>query len=245
MKRATMAMFLLGTAISTAHAVPISGQGTWETTLQGRDLDGNAATFEAYYDTTLDVTWLADANYAGATMSDLAAAKAWAAGLNPYGSGITGWRLPTTVDVDNDGATYSNYYQGVDYGFNITTHSEMSHMFYRTLGNTAFYDTSGMVIGCSLPDFCPNYNTGPFDNLQPDLYWSAAEYPPGSTEYAWFFDMFYGSQNNNQAVVPFDLYAWAVRSGDVGISQVPIPASVWLFGGGLFAMVGLGVRRRR
>lgn len=42
------------------HAIPVSGQGTWETTLQGRDLDGNAATFEAYYDTVLDITWLAD-----------------------------------------------------------------------------------------------------------------------------------------------------------------------------------------
>ena len=51
------------------HAVGVSGQGTWETTLQGRDLDGNAATFEAYYDTVLDITWLADANAAGTTMT--------------------------------------------------------------------------------------------------------------------------------------------------------------------------------
>lgn len=26
---------------SAPHAAPISGQGTWETTLQGRDMDGN------------------------------------------------------------------------------------------------------------------------------------------------------------------------------------------------------------
>lgn len=32
-----------------AQAVAISGQGTWESTLQGRDLDGNLSTFEAYY----------------------------------------------------------------------------------------------------------------------------------------------------------------------------------------------------
>ena len=88
-------------------AVPISGQGSWGSTLQGRDLDGNLATFEAYYDTTLNITWMADAKYVwtsgyqtlpppGAlnirmTWSN---ANAWAASLNPYGSGITGWRLP-------------------------------------------------------------------------------------------------------------------------------------------------------
>ena len=56
---------LLSVSISpSADAVSISGQGTWETTLQGRDLDGNAATFEAYYDAELNITWLADANLA-------------------------------------------------------------------------------------------------------------------------------------------------------------------------------------
>jgi hypothetical protein len=39
-----------------AYSVGVSGQGTWETTLQGRDLAGNAATIEAYYDTTLNIT---------------------------------------------------------------------------------------------------------------------------------------------------------------------------------------------
>ncbi len=33
----------------TAQAIPVTGQGTWETTLQARDLDGNPATIEAYY----------------------------------------------------------------------------------------------------------------------------------------------------------------------------------------------------
>lgn len=49
----------------TANAVPVSGQGTWETTLQGRDLDGNNLTAEAYYDTALDITWLANADING------------------------------------------------------------------------------------------------------------------------------------------------------------------------------------
>jgi len=45
-------------------AVGVSGQGTWETTLQPRDLSGSPTTIEAYYDTVLDITWLVDANYA-------------------------------------------------------------------------------------------------------------------------------------------------------------------------------------
>ena len=39
------------------------GQGTWETTLLPRDLTGDSVA-DVYYDTVLDVTWLADANLA-------------------------------------------------------------------------------------------------------------------------------------------------------------------------------------
>lgn len=55
----------LAVAVLAVGVVPAAqAAGTWQTTLQGRDLDGNATTFEAYYDTVLDITWLADANYA-------------------------------------------------------------------------------------------------------------------------------------------------------------------------------------
>ena len=237
----------------SSHAVGVSGQGTWETTLQGRDLDGNAATFEAYYDTVQDITWLANANAgAGSAYDDVGAggyddpttdgrmtwanANAWAASLNI--NGVSGWRLPATVDVGNDGYTYTNYYQGVDYGYNITTHSEMSHMFYVTLGNLAFYDTSGSgpQTGFGLT------NTGPFTNLQSSYYWSATEYAP-DTNYAWGFLFLNGGQGNGYK--GYDLYAWAVHSGDVGAAIVPVPAAVWLFGSGLLGLIGLGRQRRR
>jgi len=61
---------VLALAVSAVCSTPLLAQaapqteGTWRTTLQARDLDGNLATTEAYYDTVLDVTWLADANYA-------------------------------------------------------------------------------------------------------------------------------------------------------------------------------------
>jgi hypothetical protein len=192
---------------------------------------------QAYYDDVADLTWLANANLAGTTMT-WAAANAWAAGLNI--SGVTGWRLPDTVDVGNDGATYTNIYQGVDYGYNITTHSEMSNMFFNVLGNTAYYDTSGTPTGCpGSPNYCLT-NTGPFSNLQSSFYWSSTEYAPDPTN-AWVFDFGYGLQTNPNK--GSNGYAWAVQSGNAGV--VPVPAAVWLFGSGLLALVGIGKQRRR
>lgn len=78
---------LLNMCTTPTYAVAVSGQGTWETTLQGRDLYGNSATFEAYYDTVLDVTWLADANATGFHMNWVDS-NAWAAGLDV--NGVTG-----------------------------------------------------------------------------------------------------------------------------------------------------------
>ena len=134
----------------SAYAVGVSGKGTWETTLEGRDLDGNLITAEAYYDTVLGITWLADANYAGMTM-DWATANSWATGLDPYGSGITGWRLPTMIGTPNCVVSRTG---GTDCGWNVrttsgsppypaaTVYSEMASMYYDTLGNLALADPS-------------------------------------------------------------------------------------------------------
>ena len=210
----------------------------------------------AYYDTEADLTWLADANYAAA--SGYAAANAnggtnssptniqadgrmgwqaandWAAQLTV--GGVSGWRLADTIDVGNDGVTYSNIYQGVDYGYNITTQSELSNMFYNVLGNTALYDTSGAATGCSAPNYCLT-NIGPFSNVQSYAYWSATEYAP-NTGNAWLFNMSTGGQDFANKGGSF--YGWAVQSGDVG--AVPVPAAVWLFGSGLLGLVGVARR---
>jgi hypothetical protein len=50
-RQALLAAASVAMASPAAHAVGVSGQGPWETTLLARDLDGNAATAEAYYDT--------------------------------------------------------------------------------------------------------------------------------------------------------------------------------------------------
>jgi hypothetical protein len=227
--------FVVASSVSTlAHAASVSGQGTWETTLQGRDLDGNLATFEAYYDTSLNITWLANANYAG-TIMDWTTANAWAAGLNPYRSGITGWRLPTVTDTGTSGCDFG--YTGTDCGFNVNTATgEMAHMFYTILGDKAFYNTSGVgpQAGWGLT------NTGPFSNVQSLIYWSATEYAP-DTSYAWVFNFSNGNQTSHNKANGY--YAWAVHSGDVGASAVPVPAAAWLFGSGLLGLIGVARRK--
>jgi hypothetical protein len=221
--------------------------------LVGRDLDGNLSTTEAYYDTVLDITWLGDGNYAGTAM-DWATANSWAAGLDPYGSGITGWRLPDTNPIDGttaDDATYS-YIGAEDRGYNVSapgtlyagsTASMMAHLFYNTLGGVAFCNSTG----CGIPNWGLS-NTGPFSNIQPTRYWTATEYAPYTNHnYAWGFDMEGGAQNGFNKGTNY-YYAWAVHYGDVGTAigaaVVPVPAAVWLFGSGLLGLLGLGRRRR-
>ncbi|MBU1192711.1 MAG: DUF1566 domain-containing protein [Gammaproteobacteria bacterium] len=228
---------ILIAACSTVHAVAISGQGTWETALQARDLDGNLSTAEAYYDIAQNITWLADANYAMTSGSDAdglmnwSSATAWAMSLNPYGSGITGWRLPTTTTTS--GACFFSY-RGGYCGYNVnTTSSEMAHMFYTTLGDLAYYSTSGYAnqIGWGLT------NTGPFSNVRSGVYWSIET--PAS--YTWGFNFNSGFQ---ASYVEGDSYsAWAVHTGDVGAPTVPVPAAAWLLGSGLLGIIGVARRR--
>lgn len=219
----------------TAQASPVSGRGTWETTLQGRDLDGNLSTFEAYYDTDLNITWLANANYAGTTMN-WATANAWAAGLNPYGSGINGWRLPTWTTTGAPGPQcFSN---GTDCGSNVDpASSEMAHMFYVTLGNKAALDTSGNPQSNS-----GLTNTGLFSNIQSDAYWSATEYEV-DRRVAWNFRFDSGVQFFGSNKVSSNFNAWAVHAGNVGAAVVPVPAAVRLMGSGLVGLLGWSRRK--
>jgi hypothetical protein len=182
------------------------------------------------YDTDLDVTWLADANYAYTSGYDqedatdglmtYAYAMAWADQLS-Y-AGFTDWRLPTTLQPD---ATCANQYSFGSGQFNCTG-SEMGHLFYGELGSAA---GNGSL---------HNANYDLFTNLSLDQYWSST---PVATlaNYSWQFNFLDGNQYVQLKTGA--IRAMAVHPGD--IAAVPLPAAGWL-AGAAFAVAAARARRR-
>jgi len=190
---------------------------------------------QAVYDTDLNVTWLADANYARTSGYDAdglmtwSQAMTWASNLS-YG-GYTDWRLPTTAQPDPTCSNQFNWTGGVvSSGYNCTG-SEMGHLFYTELGVTA-----GSSIFSST-----DLDLALFTNVQSTSYWSSTEYAR-DTNSAWIFAVYNGSQGALNKGFNY-YYAWAVHSGD--IATVPVPAAAWLFGSGLFGLVGIARRKAR
>jgi hypothetical protein len=217
----------LACVVWPAQAVPIPGQGTWQTTLLARDLnsDGEA---DAYYDTVLDITWSRNAMGTLGTVYDdalpgngestWAAAKTWAAGLDLFG--VTGWRLPRFLG-SGPGP------------------SEVSHMHCVTLGNK----TSG---GCN-PGAPPwNFvNSGPFQNLSNNWVWLDEEdASSGPPPHAWAFAGDAVSAYHDSEVTTADFSAWAVRDGDVPLPAIPEPQTWALMALGLSALTTVRLRRR-
>lgn len=156
--------------------------------LKGRVLDGNAATYEASYDTALDITWLADMNYMRTLYRASGGTKGTVDGLMqgyalvPYLDeihGVDGWRLPSSFPahgpsfdftISNNGSTDAGTARP-DIGWG--TASELGHLFYVTQSNQGYcarYDAA--------PEDCIQQagwqpqNTGPFVNMQPGAYWA-------------------------------------------------------------------------
>lgn len=203
---------------SAAHAV-----------LQGRDLDGNIVTVEAYYDTDLNITWLADANMNGGMY--WADANTWAANLSIVDNfnHITydNWRLPTTLQPDASCSAQST--GGASFGFGCTG-SEMGHLFYSELGGTA----GQSILTSTDPDLAK------FSNLREGLYWSGLENEdtPGYAD-AWSFDFYVGHQDAIGQIYAF--YSLAVSPGDV--AAVPEAQTYALMLAGL-GLIGWRARRR-
>lgn len=245
-----------------AQAAAVPGQGTWETTLLGRDIDGHAVGATSrravfLYDTTLDITWLRDANYARTSDSDgkmdWYQANTWADTLT-VGS-YSGWRLPTMIDTGPpgpdwgyDGTTDAGFYvqtksgDPTKYEAGQTVYSEMAHLWYVTLGNLGDCSPPHCVVpGTGLT------NTGSFKDLIQrgvGIWWWSGLYdsftPPGSFgPYAWHFDMDDGDQTITLA--RNELLAMAVRPGDVA-AVVPEPQTYALL---MFGLAGLAVAVRR
>jgi len=229
MIRSTLAGMIL-VSMGAAQAVGVPGQGSWETKLQARDLDGNAANGpEAFYDTDLKITWLRAGSDNKMVWAD---AKSWAETSSFFG--LSGWRLPAMVDKGMDGCNYSDL-GGTDCGYNadstVATGSEMAHLFFQSLGNkSSVTNTEQPGLGLT--------NTGAFSGLRPDSYWYGAEYAP-NTYFAWGFGYFAGFQGlggKNQS-----FYALAVRPGDV-ITAVPEAQTYVML---LMGLVALPLVRRR
>ena len=210
------------------------------------------------YDTTLNLTWLADMNYAltsgyAATYGvppyprvdtnavytnggmGWAAAQNWAAGL-VYG-GYDDWRLPnlnpsdTSCQISRDLGDGS----GPQHFGNGCTGGELSHLFVVDLGNKdqsvlyTFGDSAEQIANQAL-----------FKNLHAFSYWSGTAYAP-DPGYAWYFHANSGSQLNQTLAAGF--LAIAVREGDV--ATVAEPHSLGLAMLALCAALGLRTRGAR
>ncbi len=164
------------------------------------------------YDPDLDITWLADANYAMTSgydddgRMDWSATQIWVQQLS-YLS-FTNWRLPSTLDPDPNCVEMESIKGSYLY---YCSGSEMGHLFYTELGSTPVISTNSAVYGSDL---------ALFSNLQRYNYWSATETIPGDTfpsctsDCAWDFDF----KNGVQTGYPknYSFYALAIHTGDIG-----------------------------
>ncbi len=171
------------------------------------------------YDSSNNITWLMDANYAKTTGSqdngkmNYGEASSWIAELEYYDTvrDITwdDWRLPETP-----GTTVSD-------GGIFTTEGELGYLY-----------SEGIRVGSS----------SPFINLANSYYWTGTDgsnNPIPNGKFAYDF----GQGLQRVYHMTNDIFVWAVRDGDV--SSVPIPSAVWLLGSGLIGLVGFRRKIRK
>ena len=201
------------------------------------------------YDSTRNLTWLADMNHAftsgysmaneGGTGADKVfssgrmgwnAAKTWADNL--IFGGFDDWRLPSLNPSDSTCGTAEGS-PPVYSGFGCTG-GELSGLFVTEFGNkggesvlNAAGDTAQQIA-----------NLGLFSNVQARFYWSGTAVAgiPGA---AWAFYSDFGSVNAGATDMGF--FATAVRQGDVA-APVPVPQTLALV---LVAMGAAMLARRR
>lgn len=191
-------------------ALGFSTVGNAGLTVIGTDSLGN----QLIYDSDFNITWY---DYTPNPATTWSAANSWAQNLVISFNGTTygGWQLPTALNQDGTGPCL---------GYNCTG-SEMGHLYYVELGNTANAQESQV-------------NTGPFKNLTAPVYWSGPEFANNEL----------GSPQGYQFIMDGSQYAqlsWvigsgiAVHPGDIGAVATPISGAAWLLGSGLFGFIGL------
>jgi len=238
-----MQIRLAGVVAITLVSFAVSGhaKGTWETTLHARDIDQDGVT-DAYFDSTLNITWLKDWNYAKSTGYAGAnagggmsweSAKTWAENLSI--GGYSDWRLPKMTPVNGvsfeyafsqNGTTDQGYANsGVGWGLA----SEIGHLYYVTLGHSKY----------SPENYSGNMDNRPFQNMSGSpMYWISHENAPDPSR-AFRFWLGYGEQSSSVKTVQH--YAVAVRDGDVSAVPEPKAYALMIAGLGLVASV---TRRR-
>lgn len=198
-----------------ARADIVPGMGNWTTSLQARDLTGDGVA-DAFYDSSRNLTWLADAGASGSLV--YASAVTWVNGLNV--GGFDEWRLPSSLDTSGHWC----------YGYRCTD-TEMGNLWLVQLGNL----DESVFNGNS-----PIKNTGPFSALA-GYYWTDL----GDASAFWqdYFETSQGFSSYGQANF-IELKVLPVHSGDIGaaIGQVPEPTTLALAIG---ALMGLGFACQR
>jgi hypothetical protein len=176
---------------------------------------------KAIYDDVADLTWLQDANYAKTSGYDADGlmsrvdASLWAQSLSI--DGVTGWRLAAGP---------------VDFGWGDTG-SEMGNLFYNALGGVAFSEISS-THNANYDLFSNIQSYSDISNLNPRGYWIGEDADPYGP---WLFYFAGGAQLNLDDTLPG--FGWAVRSGDVASSPVPVPGALVLLGSAAFGLFGL------
>jgi hypothetical protein len=174
------------------------------------------------YDSDLNITWLADANYAQTSgwaspgTMNYFDANLWLQSLVYEGFGS--WRLPS--------AKIAGVSTPCQLQYNCTT-SELGHLFYGDI-NHGLGGVAGSSINNTHND---NYNL--FKNIQDNAYWFGTEQ---ASNVAYYF----GENNGFQDIASEgdQIYAWIVRDGDVGVSAaVPEPGTLMLLGAGFAGLI--------
>lgn len=164
-------------------------------------------------DTDLNLMWLQDANYALTSgydddgRMDWNTAMGWADSL--IFAGYDDWVLPVSDASCTD--------------YNCTD-SEMGHLYYEELGNSA----GG-----------PLNNTGPFVNLMPDAYWSGTNM---DGTYAWDFRFNAGRQAN---YVFKDTPEYAIAVREIAVVPEPVSSLLFIAGGTLLGGRMYSKKKRR
>ncbi len=201
------------------------------------------------YDSTLNITWLQDANYAQTSGYSATGqmtwqqANTWADNLDYYdsanGVSYTGWTLPSALPAN--GTNYVTTYAAngsTDHGLNMTAgNTQLPYLFYVELGNQGnrLLDNTNNpaytgIMNTTFQDAAHGDATDSFFNVQAPQTLAQVN-PQTFTDVYWTNQLepsgqaidFYtavGFQANDATSNQF--YAWAVHPGDVGGN---IPAS--------------------